>query len=267
MENVCFVWQVGLDVTRVNSVKPGKTVEGKASMTETNDTEHMHIPVANQLAVDIIDGKWAIGTATTLEDMQSRFDISRTVAREASRHLEAAGAITIRRRVGLVAQDPKSWQALNPQVIAWKLHSSQRKQELLALTELRLSIEPAAARYAAVRASLEDKAKLPVMALQMKQLGEQRNLAEFHKLDIEFHRQVLRCSGNELFAAFADTVATVLRGRVEINMYPQQPAPEALRAHVAVGEAILNGDADGAYEAMREIVDEVDEALRGNPLF
>lgn len=233
-------------------------------MAETNDTEHMHIPVANRLAVGIIDGTWPVGTAMTLEDIQSRFDVSRTVAREASRHLESAGAITIRRRVGLVAQSPESWQALNPQVIAWKLHSSQRKQELLALTELRLSIEPAAARYAAMRASLEDRAKLPVMALQMKQLGERGDLSEFHKLDIEFHRQVLRCSGNELFAAFADTVATVLRGRVEINMYPQQPAPKALRAHLAVGDAILNGNADAAYEAMREIVDEVDEALRGN---
>lgn len=233
-------------------------------MADMNDGEHMHIPVANQLASDIIDGTWEPGTALTLEAIQARFDVSRTVAREASRHLEAAGAIAIRRRVGLVAQPPEEWQALNPQVIAWKLHSSQRKRELLALTELRLSIEPAAARYAAVRATLEDKAKLPVMALQMKQLGEQGSLPEFHKLDIEFHRQILRCSGNELFAAFADTVETVLRGRVEINMYPHQPAPEALRAHLAVGEAILNGDADGAYEAMREIVDEVDEALRDN---
>lgn len=227
--------------------------------------EHMHLPVASQLAIDIIDGVWTAEQPKTLEDLQSQFGISRTVAREAARLLESANAISIRRRVGLVPNPNDEWQALNPQVITWKLHSSQRKQELRCLTELRLCIEPAAARYAAERASLEDKAKLPVMALRMKEYGENGTLEKFHELDIKFHSLILKSCGNELFSSFSDTIAIVLRGRVEINMYPAQPKAEALDAHTAVAEAIWRGNEDEAYDAMRRIVDEVRDALRTSP--
>lgn len=231
----------------------------------TADNGHMHEPVAAQLAIDIIDGCWKTGEARTLEDIQTEFEVSRTVAREAARLLEAAQAIEIRRRVGLVPRSPADWQALNPQVITWKLRSTQRRQELMSLTELRLCIEPAAARLAAERAALDDKAKLPVMALQMKDAGEHGRLEEFHDTDIAFHTLILRSCGNELFAAFSNIVATILRGRVEINMYPSQPRPEALAAHIAVAEAIWRGEAQAAYEAMQGIVDEVGDAIREQP--
>ena len=135
------------------------------------DAGHMHEPVANRLALDIIDGRWLPDSPRTLEDIQSEFGVSRTVAREAARQLESARAIEIRRRVGLIPRSPDEWQALSPQVISWKLHSTQRRQELLSLTELRLCIEPMAARLAALRAPLDDKEQLPVLALQMRRDG------------------------------------------------------------------------------------------------
>ncbi|MBM6698788.1 FadR family transcriptional regulator [Bifidobacterium pullorum subsp. saeculare] len=228
---------------------------------QTPGTGHMHEPVAERLALDIIDGRWLPDSPRTLEDIQSEFGVSRTVAREASRQLESARAIEIRRRVGLIPRSPDQWQALSPQVISWKLHSTQRRQELLSLTELRLCIEPMAARLAASRAPLESKAKLPVLALEMRRDGTEGRLAAFHDADIVFHTLILRSCGNELFAAFSDTVATVLRGRVEIDMYPRRPNPEALDAHVAVAEAIWTGDADRAASAMQAIVDEVGTAI------
>ena len=53
----------------------------------------------------------------------------------------------------------------------------------------------------------------------------------------------------------------MLRGRVEIDMYPQRPNPAALDAHVAVAEAIWTGEADRASSAMQDIVDEVGRAI------
>lgn len=229
------------------------------------DVAHMHIPVADQLALDIIDGRWTPDSPYTLEDIQQRFNVSRTVAREASRLLESTNAVIIRRRTGIIPCPSDQWQALNPRVIHWKLHSTQRKQELLSLTELRLSIEPAAARYAALRASLDDKAKLPAMAVQMRHFAQSGHLNHFHDMDIKFHSLILRSCGNELFASFSDTIATILRGRVEIDMYPDAPKPEALDAHDAVANAIWKGDGDLAYEAMHRIVDEVEESLLSAP--
>ena len=90
--------------------------------------------------------------------------------------------------------------------------------------------------------------------------GESLTL-EFHDLDVEFHTLILHESGNELFAALSDTIATVLRGRVELGKYPMKPKPDALDAHDAVADAIAKGEPERARSAMLDIVDEVARAL------
>ena len=79
--------------------------------------------------------------------------------------------------------------------------------------------------------------------------------------DIEFHRLLLRSSGNELFSALADIVAVVLQGRTELGIMPAQPKPEALAGHEAVAEAVFKGDPLGARVAMEGILEEVHEAF------
>ncbi|WEV68796.1 FCD domain-containing protein [Bifidobacterium sp. ESL0775] len=217
----------------------------------------MHYAIAEQLAVDIIEGRWKPGTNITLNDIQQKFSISRTVAREVAHTLESAHAVVIKKRVGLIAQDLDNWLSLDTQVMQWKLHSSYRKQQLLTLTELRLAVEPFAAADAALKAPLETKALMPVMAMQLRKDGESGNLEEFHKLDIRFHDEVLTSSGNELFSALSPLVNIVLASRVEQGLYPSKPRPEALDAHDEVADAIWKGDAEKAKKAMTLIVDEV----------
>ena len=200
-----------------------------------NGGELLQDAVCRTLAIEMLDGKWPAGESLTLEDVQNRFGISRTVAREVAKTLESMGAVTVRRRVGLVARPFSDWQALNHQVIEWRLHSTQRERQLSSLTELRLAVEPN-----------EEGAA---------------GLTKFHDLDVEFHTLILRESGNELFAALADTIATVLRGRVELGKYPMKPKPAALDAHDAVADAIAKGDPERARKAMFDIVDEVARAL------
>lgn len=231
-----------------------------------NGGELLQDAVCRTLAIEMLDGKWPAGESLTLEDVQNRFGISRTVAREVAKTLESMGAVTVRRRVGLVARPFSDWQALNHQVIEWRLHSTQRERQLSSLTELRLAVEPAAAASAARLASIDVKAKFPVYAAQMRQIAESNEegaagLTKFHDLDVEFHTLILRESGNELFAALADTIATVLRGRVELVKYPMKPKPAALDAHDAVADAIAKGDPERARKAMFDIVDEVARAL------
>ncbi|NEG55603.1 FadR/GntR family transcriptional regulator [Bifidobacterium platyrrhinorum] len=221
----------------------------------------LHQAITDELAVDILDGRWPVGEPLTLEDIQERFSTSRTVAREVAKYLESMCAVTVRRRVGLVPRPVGEWSALNTQVIRWKLMSSRRKEQLRTLTELRLAVEPAAAAAAARNATMEARAMFPVMAAELRRHGETGDLDDFHDLDVRFHSSLLLNSGNELFAGMADIIGIVLRGRVELHMYPQRPKPAALDAHDAVAEAVWRGDPDGAREAMHAIVDEVAESL------
>ncbi len=110
-----------------------------------NGGELLQDAVCRTLAIEMLDGKWPAGESLTLENVQNRFRISRTVAREVAKTLESMGAVTVRRRVGLVARPFSDWQALSRQVIEWRLRSTQRERQLSSLTELRLAVEPAAA--------------------------------------------------------------------------------------------------------------------------
>lgn len=221
-----------------------------------------HHAIARELGIEIIDGEWADGHSRTLEDVQSRFNVSRTVAREVSRQLEAMGLVRTRRRLGLVAQPIGEWSTLDPTLIDWRLHSAQREDQIYSLTQLRLAVEPAAAESAARFASVHIRASLLPLAAEMRRTGEAGQLQEFLKHDIEFHATLLKNCGNELFAALSDLVAVVLQGRTELGLMPAQPKPEALDGHEAVAEAVFRGDPAGARAAMEGILQEVREAFR-----
>lgn len=217
----------------------------------------MHHGISRELGIEIIDGIWATDEARTLEDLQSRFGVSRTVAREVSRQLEAMGLVRTRRRLGLVAQAIADWSVLDPLLIDWRLHSTKREEQIRSLTQLRLAVEPAAAESVARHASIHDRAQLLPLAAEMRRTGEAGQLMEFMTFDIEFHSLLLKSCGNELFAALSDLVAVVLQGRTELGLMPAQPKPEALDGHEAVAEAVFRGDAPAARAAMQLILDEV----------
>ena len=221
----------------------------------------LHHRISRDLGIDIIDGLGAAEQARTLYDIQSRFGVSRTGAREASRQLESMGLVRTRRRLGLVAQPIEEWSVLDPQLIDWRLHSSRREDQIYSLTQLRLAVEPAAAESAARFASIHTRARLLPLAAEMRRTGEAGELHEFMKFDIEFHRLLLESCGNELFAALSDLVAVVLQGRTELGLMPAQPKPEALDGHEAVAQAVFKGDAAAARTAMQAILDEVREAF------
>lgn len=230
-------------------------------MTIEEDGGLLHRPIARVLGIEIIDGDWPAGTARTLDELQARFTVSRTVAREVSRQLESMGLVEARRRLGMVAQPLASWNVLDITLIDWRLHSTQREAQIHSLTQLRLAVEPAAAENTARVAPIRTRAQLLPLATELRRTGEAGLLDEFLELDIEFHRLLLRSSGNELFAALSDVVAVVLKGRTELGLMPSQPAPEALDGHEAVAQAVFKGDPIAARAAMQGVLDEVRTAF------
>lgn len=221
----------------------------------------MHLGVSRTLGIEIIEGTWTAEAVVTLDEIQERFGISRTVAREVVRHLESLRLVQSRRRVGVVVQPRTEWDVLDPTLIDWRLHSTDRWAQLRSLTALRNVVDPAAAAGAAVHASVEVKSLLPPLAAKMREAGESGRLEEFLALDIRFHRALLTSSGNELFSAVADMVEVILTGRTELGLMPEHPEPEALAAHDTVARAVWEGDAATARSAMAAITGEVQTAF------
>ena len=217
--------------------------------------------VLDSLGRAIVTGEMAPGQSLTLEAIQSRYGVSRTLARDCVHTLESIGIVASRRRVGIVVQPREHWSALAPELVRWQLEADPRGPKLGALTELRAAIEPGAAAAAARRATEEQRSGLLALAAAIRAKGATGNVASYLDDDIAFHSLVLEASHNDTFKALTGIVAEVLSGRARLTGRVQVPQPEALELHERVASAIAAGDAATAESSMRDLVAEVRGAL------
>ncbi|WP_367128816.1 FadR/GntR family transcriptional regulator [Saccharothrix sp. HUAS TT1] len=221
----------------------------------------LHTSVLDTIGLEITSGDLAEGRVLTLDGIQERFGVSRTVARETMRVLESMGLVTSRRRVGITVQPTSSWQVYDPRLIWWRLAGPHRDAQLRALTELRIAVEPVAAARAAWNASAKERDRLVDLAARMRQLGESGELEKFLEVDIAFHSLLLESGGNEMFAALQEVVAVVLSGRTTLGLMPERPVPSALDLHEEVAKAVASRHPEAAELAMRALVAEVRDAV------
>src|SRR5699024_543938 len=132
----------------------------------------LHGDILSTLGAEIAGGSLQAGDVLTLAGLEERFGVSRTVVREAMRILESLGMVSAKRRVGLTVQPVASWSVLDPQVIAWRLSGAGGAEQLRSLTQLRVALEPTAARLAAQTAP-HSGPELIAQAARKRELGEQ----------------------------------------------------------------------------------------------
>lgn len=220
-----------------------------------------HRDVLDSLGRAIVAGEMAPGHSLTLEAIQSRYGVSRTLARDCIHTLESVGVVASRRRVGIVVQPREHWSALAPELVRWQLEADPQGPKLGALTELRAAIEPVAAAAAARRATESQRSGLLALAAAIRSKGAAGNVASYLDDDIAFHGLVLEASHNDTFKALTGIVAEVLSGRARLTGQMQVPQPGALELHERVARAIATGDAVAAESSMRDLVAEVRSAL------
>jgi DNA-binding FadR family transcriptional regulator len=221
----------------------------------------LHESVLQVLGQAIVAGDISPGSVLRGEELEARFDVSRSVIREAVRVLESLSLVASRRRVGVSVLPPQSWDPYARRVIRWRLASPQRVEVLQSLNELRAAIEPAAARLAARRASPRQCGMLTEAVIEMTVAARSGDLETYLQHDIRFHRTLLGASGNPMFSWLATVVEEVLAGRTHHNLMPAKPEPEAVRLHGTVAAAVRTGDPDEAEQALRGIVAEAADAL------
>ncbi|KAK1181354.1 FadR/GntR family transcriptional regulator [Streptomyces sp. NPDC000941] len=218
-----------------------------------NQGRGQHARVLASLGPAITAGEYPPGTVLRTDELEQRFDVSRTVVREVVRVLESMHMVESRRRVGVTVRPTDEWDVFDPQVIRWRLAGADRPRQLRSLTALRSAIEPAAAALAAEHATPEQCAELTEHALNMVATSRGQQLPAYLIHDIAFHRVILKSSGNEMFARLGDVVAEVLTGRTEHQVMFSDPDPEAVTLHVRVAEAVRARDAALAEAYTREI--------------
>ena len=110
--------------------------------------------------------------------------------------LAAKGLLRSRPRVGTVPLPWASWDVLDPEVLGWMLDHGPIADVIRYVSEVRLIIEPAAARLAAMCRSSEEAANHcgGLLADELVRWGE--DTERYVVADLDFHAAILSATKN-----------------------------------------------------------------------
>ncbi len=231
------------------------------------ELQGLHGQVVDRIGRSLAADEIRAGEVLRLEDIQERYGVSRTVAREAVRVLESRRVVTSRPRVGITVRPLAEWNLYDPQIIRWRLASPRREAQLRELAELRAAVEPSAAALAASGAASAARDALTGHAAAMADAARAGDRAAFVAADAAFHRALLTASGNGMFAQLAEVTEELLVARRDLALMPADLDTTAVRRHQEVAEAVAEGRPADAAQAVMRIVDsahdEVERLLAG----
>jgi DNA-binding FadR family transcriptional regulator len=200
----------------------------------------------------IVRGDYVIGHSLPTEaELAAKFNVSRTVTREAIKMLTAKGLVQAWPRRGTIVQKESNWNLLDADVLHWLLDRNVSIPLVKDFLRMRLAVEPAAAELAAVQRA--DVSEIEQAVVQMRRAAEHGGDAL--GADSQFHASILRASGNPFFAQMSPMVDTALRMTIRITNRIKGVRFASIQEHVDILEAIRSGDAQQAKELSRSHVE------------
>jgi DNA-binding FadR family transcriptional regulator len=187
-------------------------------------------------------GEWRLPAE---RDLAVSMGVGRRAVRRAMEVLEAEGLIWRHQGKGTFSG---SGPALKHQL----LDGLANRTNPIEVMEVRMEIEPALARLAAMRASPEQIALLERLVQKTAQADDDDS---WELWDSALHRRIAQAGSNGLMLALFDFVHRIRQDvfwrRVRATARTQARRIASVDEHVAIVEAIANRDAAGAERAMR----------------
>ena len=205
--------------------------------------------LTHQIGAEIIQGRYGKGNFPTEAELSIEYKISRNVIREAIKMLTAKGLISSRPRKGITVMPSECWNMFDPDVLIWTLSARPGMDLLREFTQLRMAIEPEAARLAAANSMdgmLINSISLSFLAMKKKNISQQ----EFLEADIQFHSAILSASKNPYFLQMRQFVALALRCRFA-NKGEYSKISQYLSENQKILDAIFVGDEEMAFHSAR----------------
>lgn len=220
--------------------------------------------IVHVLEADIRQGQLPQGQKLSTESaLMDRFEVSRTVVREAISRLQASGLVETRHGVGTFVLGPRPEETPSFRVAEQDMATLT---DVLALLELRISLESESAALAALR---REPAHLRVMDQALRQFEQAIDQSgDAVPSDFEFHMEVARATGNRYFAELMSYLGTMVIPRTRLRTAGNSEAErqQYLRRvhleHQHIFDAITQQDPESARAAMRLHLSNSRERLR-----
>lgn len=191
--------------------------------------------VANEIKKGILEGYYAPGQRLISRDIVETLGVSRSSLREAFRRLEADGLVHLIPNRGAVVR------RLSP-------------DEVRFIYQIREALEGYAAKLAAQRITEGDNLRrLKAVLERGNKHRDKLNFQQFAIDNQDFHREIVRISGNPLLAELIEKYhQPVFISQLRQIISVQDVIYLALDEHERIANAILAGDASAAYDAMKQ---------------
>ncbi|WP_010584290.1 FadR/GntR family transcriptional regulator [Schlesneria paludicola] len=184
----------------------------------------------------------------TEAEVAEKFEVSRTVAREAVGRLRAIGLLEGRQRKGLIVRHPDPVRLFSA-----SLPSLARSEEnMVELARFRYVLEVGAIELAVKNATDEQVDRLLVIAGEIKNtVNDRSGMKKQTKLDIAFHSLLLEMTGSPFIAGMQRVLIDFFRS-IAVNSPPDAANAERIGwEHTELAAAIRDGDVERARAMIR----------------
>lgn len=206
--------------------------------------------IVQQIKGSIFSGRLVPGDRLPSEkDLTEQFGVSRTTVRDALRVLESQGLIEIKVGAGggAFVLEPSS------EPVSQALTDMLRLQgvPIDELVEARLVVEMSIIKFAADRATAED---IEAMRIAVAQARAARDAGDprFTPHSVNFHLALARAAKNSVLLFTVSSLRNPFYDTLEKLMPDDAMADRAIEDHQKILDAIMEHDAEGAGQVMRE---------------
>jgi DNA-binding FadR family transcriptional regulator len=218
-----------------------------------------HGRIVELLGARIVSGAVPEGGTLDIRALGAELDISLTALREALKVLGGKGLVDARQKRGTFVTRRGAWNLLDADVIRWQSTAGAGTSFVRDLTEVRSVVEPAAARYAALRRSEHDLRALEAALGAMAGAGADPKAAA--AADLAFHRALLAATGNEMLARMDMFLEPGLLRR-DLFVHGHDRVDDPVPSHAAVLRAVAEGDPAAAEAAMLRLLAKSEDDYR-----
>jgi DNA-binding FadR family transcriptional regulator len=231
--------------------EPGSLIR---SLVGQSTARNFHSFVINEIGSAIVSGRYPIGSVLPNDaEMLGKFDVSRTVLREALKTLESKGLLEARPKVGTKVAPRNRWNYFDPMLLGWLFHAGPNEQLLRSVTNMRLALEPYAAAEIATSHSTD---QIRLMRYWLNQMEVSLNSPlNFALADFEIHLIIADNSKNQFSRSLMPLIefshATVYQSAI-VQMTSARTSQ--IELHAKLVEAIADGSSSDAVITMNAII-------------
>jgi DNA-binding GntR family transcriptional regulator len=228
------------DRTGTNADRPGTVVRNMP----------MHDQILPHLRKDIVENRWKSGERLPEPQLCKEFGISRTPLRQALKTLESEGLVQLIPHVGAVVTDPDAAEVGETMEILIGLE----QLEQLAAIRVAQSQQPAVLR------------EIKGIYREMQQAAKQNAEDLYYDLNTDFHRSIVRGTGNQSLAELHEKVMWHVHRERHRAAVVEPLTVESAEHHEEIVRAILDNRAEDAGLAMRRHLESVSQLMMARRL-